>query len=432
MRFVHGAGSSFTFLLLGSMLSLQLQAQALEFENLEFSSVLNQELAVNSNSGDMQKLQTTYQPRLDFELSQTTSLTAIGRVRADTYSELGFRGGNDHVDVELREFYVDTEWAGVYWRLGKQQVVWGQADGLRVLDVINPIEYREFVLPEFEDSRIPLWTLNAEMPLDDDWMLQVLLIPDQSYDYIPDNGSAFSLTSSLLVPRMIDGVPVVIKETNTPRRVFKDADAGFRLSAFLGGWDVSFNYLHHYQDQPVLFSAFNESGVTLSPGYERTHLVGGSFSNVFGDFTFRSEVGYSSDRYFLTSLDPSSGGVAETGEISYVLGLDYQGWRDWFVSGQLFQSYLTAYHSGFIRDREETNLTFLLRRSFLNESLEAESLAIHNLNNDDGVIQLSVMYELSTNIRLTAGADVFYGNRLGLFGQFKENDRVSIGIEFAL
>ena len=57
-------------------------------------------------------------------------------------------------------------------------------------------------------------------------------------------------------------------------------------------------------------------------------------------------------------------------------------------------------------------------------------LMIQNLNRSDGVLQASLNYDWRTNIRLKIGADIFYGSSQGLFGQFDENDRVSMSIEF--
>jgi len=62
----------------------------------------------------------------------------------------------------LREAYIDTtndDWA---LRIGKQQVVWGTADGMKLLDAINPTDYSEMAQNQMEDSRIPVWMLNAE------------------------------------------------------------------------------------------------------------------------------------------------------------------------------------------------------------------------------------------------------------------------------
>ena len=65
----------------------------------------------------------------------------------------------------------------------------------------------------------------------------------------------------------------------------------------------------------------------------------------------------------------------------------------------------------------------------MNDSLRAGALLIHSLNQEDGVLQASLNYEWRSNIELKVGADIFYGNSNGIFGQFGHNDRVSIGID---
>jgi hypothetical protein len=74
----------------------------------------------------------------------------------------------------LREAYVDTEMDGWSIRAGKQQVVWGTADGMKLLDAINPTDYGEMAQNQMEDSRIPVWMLNAEITLEDGSEFQVV------------------------------------------------------------------------------------------------------------------------------------------------------------------------------------------------------------------------------------------------------------------
>jgi hypothetical protein len=62
----------------------------------------------------------------------------------------------------LREAYVDAEVNDWSIRAGKQQVVWGTADGMKLLDAINPTDYSEMAQNQMEDSRIPVWMVNAE------------------------------------------------------------------------------------------------------------------------------------------------------------------------------------------------------------------------------------------------------------------------------
>lgn len=409
---------------------------------IEISGMFKSEIAVSTETGDAQKAEFVLTPEVGVDLTQSTRLTVIGRLRSDIVDELEpsqpdqFNRSswskrhfiNDHVDLELREAYVDTEIGSSFLRLGKQQVVWGQADGLKVLDVLNPQSFREFILDDFEDSRIPLWMVNAEFPIGKT-MLQLLWIPDTTYDDIPEPGATFAFTSPLIVPEIPPGIPVAMEPLDRPDDFIQDSDLAAKLSVFVGGWDLSINYAYHYFDRPVIRRQITASGVTVHQNYERTHLVGGTLSNVFGDFTFRGEVGFSSDRYFLTNNVADADGIANSGELSYVVGLDYQGWRNWFVSTQLFQSIVTDHTRGLIRDDVDTTLTLLLRRDFLNDALQVETLVIQSLNQNDGVLQASMTYELRSNTRLHVGADFFYGKPEGLFGQFDKNDRISVGIE---
>jgi len=62
----------------------------------------------------------------------------------------------------LREAYVDSQVGDWSLRTGKQQVVWGTADGMKLLDMINPTDYGEMAQNQMEDSRIPVWMVNAE------------------------------------------------------------------------------------------------------------------------------------------------------------------------------------------------------------------------------------------------------------------------------
>jgi len=75
----------------------------------------------------------------------------------------------------LREAYIDTNLADWAVRAGKQQVVWGTADGMKLLDTINPTDYADMAQNQMEDSRIPVWMLNAEKIQDDGSSVQVIL-----------------------------------------------------------------------------------------------------------------------------------------------------------------------------------------------------------------------------------------------------------------
>ena len=420
-----------------------------EDQRVEFSALVETEWAYGTKQHSSQKLELLFEPEVNVALPNNRKLTAIGRLRADARDKLepddppqdevsGFSRrlliGNK-TDLELREFYLETEAGRAFLTLGKQQIVWGKADGLKVLDVVNPQDFREFILDDFDDSRIPLWAVNAEIPINDD-MLQLIWIPDRTYHALPEPDSLYAFTSPAIVPTAPPGVAVNVERGQRPDRFFADSDFGARYSTFRKGWDLTLNYLYHYYDTPVLFQSLSMTPqgplVTVTPRYERSHLFGGTFSNAFGDWVVRGEVGYSTDRFFLTNDPADSDGVIKTNELAYVLGLDWSGIEDTFLSFQLFQSRLADDPPGLVRDQADNTVTFLARRDFLNETVTAEVLWLHNLNEDDGLVRPKISYEWKSNIKVWLGADVFYGTETGLFGQFDQNDRLVLGMEWGI
>ncbi|MDZ7743894.1 MAG: DUF1302 family protein [Bacteroidota bacterium] len=57
------------------------------------------------------------------------------------------------LDLKLRELYVDFFFKRFDLRIGKQQVVWGKADGVFITDIVSPLDLREFLLPDFYEIR---------------------------------------------------------------------------------------------------------------------------------------------------------------------------------------------------------------------------------------------------------------------------------------
>jgi hypothetical protein len=400
------------------------------------------EPAAAFDAPSFQKLDLTLQPTVVAAFGDWR-LTGVARLRVDPAGELSVRTEGeaqraplsrpwwlgDHAELELRELYVDGRLGPATLRLGKQQVVWGQADGLRVLDVVNPMSYREFVLPAPEDRRIPLWTVNVEVPVGEG-SLQALWIADPTYDEVPLGDQPFAFTSPLLIPQVPPGVPVTVEPVQRPQGLRDGSDYGLRWQRPIGRVDLSANWLYHHYDVPVPFRHVDPAGVVVAPRYERTQLLGSAFSTVLGSTALRGEVGWSSRRWFLTDDRSDADGVYASGELAYVLGVDYTGLRDTLLSTQLFQSRLERAVAGSVRNRVESNLTLLLQRDFANDVVRLRLMALRSLDRGDGSVQMQFAWQLRSQVRATLGVDVFYGDRDGLYGQFDRASRALLGFEW--
>lgn len=411
----------------------------------ELSHVVTARLALETDAGQVRAWDLNWRPEARWRLDNGDRLTASARLRwqpesglrpnevsRDAYAGLSRpQGLGDVSEIELREFYYEHAMEGGYLTLGKQQVVWGKADGLKVLDVVDPQSFREFILEDFDQSRIPRWTVNAERSLGD-WTLQLLWMVDQTYHALPKADATFAFRSPRFVPQRRPGVAVRIEDAKRPDRLLADSDAGLRLSGFVDGWDLSLNYLYQYYNLPTLhqrLSLTSAPTLEITPRFHRTHVVGGAFSRAFGDWVLRGELGYFSDRFFLVADPLRHGEAARSAELSHVLGLDWSGLKDTFVSVQWFQSWLPQHDERFTRPAVDTNLTVLLRRSLRNETLRAELLWIAGMDAGDGLVRPKLSYDLNDHLEVWLGADLFYGDQRGVFGEFDDNDRVVIGLK---
>ena len=415
--------------------------------DVSFSGRLDVEWALGLRDGNSQKLEAVLRPEVDLALTSDWRVVAVGRLRADVFdrlepgqpgqaelSSLSRRGlVGDRAEAELRELRLEGQLGPAYLVLGKQQIVWGQADGLKVLDVVNPQSFREFILDEFEDSRIPLWAVNAEIPIGP-LVAQLLWIPDPTYHEIPEPGASFAFTAPRFLPPPVPGLLPVLADVERPRRIGADGDAGVKLSAMAGGFDLALHYLYHYDDRFVFEGERGLSPLgptlTFTPTYERTHLVGASASSAFGDFTVRTEIGLSTDRHLSTTDPRERDALVDGPELGWVLGLDWFGLRDTLVSFQLFQNAFLEDTPGLLQDRFESAVTLLVRREVWNERLRLEGIWIHGVDDGDGILRPRVTYQVASDGWVWLGLDVFYGSPDGPFGQYDRNDRLVMGMRW--
>src|SRR5713101_8513272 len=86
------------------------------------------------------------------------------RDRYRKFADKQLRGNVEFPENQFREFFLDTNFGEVgpgtlSMRLGRQQIVWGEADLFRSLDIINPlrVDQSSLVGERFDEYRTPLW-----------------------------------------------------------------------------------------------------------------------------------------------------------------------------------------------------------------------------------------------------------------------------------
>lgn len=72
-----------------------------------------------------------------------------------------------------------------------------------------------------------------------------------------------------------------------------------------------------------------------------------------------------------------------------------------------------------------------MQRSFANETVKLRALWLTSLNDHDDAVQAQLSWQVTSSFTLALSFEKFYGDREGVFGEFRDASRAGIGFEWA-
>lgn len=340
----------------------------------------------------------------------------------DTYP--GDVAHDQRASLTLRENYLDISANDWDFRLGKQNVVWGEMVGLFFADVVSARDMREFILPEFDAMRIPQWAARAEY-FKDDFHAELLWIPVASYDQIGKPGAEF-------YPYPYQPASIVYRNEDIPARTLANSNYGIRLSTLRGGWDISGFAYSSMDVSPTFYRDLTTlPGTTIYQArHDRINQFGGTLAKDFGSVVLKGETVYTSGRSFAVNNLTSADGLVRQNTLDWALGLDFSLPEDTRFNVQVFQRVFYDHDPDLVDDAQENGYSLLLNHKFT-DRLEAQATWISSLNRTDWLFRPRVTWNFQRNWRLAVGADIFKGPPLGLFGRYDGNDRVYSEVRYS-
>lgn len=320
----------------------------------------------------------------------------------------------------LHEAYLDFSAGSWEFRVGKQNIVWGEMVGLFFADVVSAKDLRGFLLPEFDLIRIPQWAARAEW-YGDDVHLEFVWLPAPEVDRIGFPGAEF-----YPAPWRYQGLGYDIEGARRPGRRLSNSGVGVRLSALVDGWDFS-AFAYRAPDTQEAFQRSLLAGppptVVYRPTYGMATRVGGTVAKDFDGIVAKAEVVYTDGRRFgLIGLDPGDGLVALR-TLDWVAGVDLTPADGWRVNAQVFQRAFLDHDARIGLRRQENGASLLVNRTLV-EGVEAEALGITSLDRRDWLLRTMLVWKRGANARVRVGADFFGGVPEGQFGRYGDRDRV--------
>lgn len=246
---------------------------------------------------------------------EDATLTVIGRGVYDSIYELrdsyddafsSADGKHGRYEATLREAFVDLVLPPFSLRLGKQQVVWGETDGFRALDVINPLDLSwHWARESWEDIRIPLWMVRGIYDIGkfawfEESFVETVWIPA---DFRPNKlstdprrpwaftGNGLSeVADGILIDDQLFDFDLTVRD-RTPGRKLAHGQGGARFKAIWGDIDFSLNYFYGFSGGTGV-RVRDDLSSTVGNTYNAVHDLVNPRSHVVG-FT----ANYSDERF---------------------------------------------------------------------------------------------------------------------------------------
>jgi hypothetical protein len=333
--------------------------------------------------------------------------------------------------LDWRELYVSTRVAGWNVAAGYQQVVWGRADNLRILDRVNPIDLREFVLPDLGEVRKPVPMLRVTRSVGE-WELEAVYLPffEPTSFAVNQSEFAFPLISADLLANAL------LLPEKRPARKVSNGEVGVQLSRSVGGIDLSLSGFATRSDNPVLrrqlvVDPLGRWALGLQPEYPRVLVLGSGLSAPVAPTTIlRAEVTYEPDAMHM--IDNDADGLERHPMTTAMLGVDYT-YRDWLITGQVSDRHISSWDPRFV-DSEHSPIVTLAAQGTTGRGKRESRVALSWLPQNSGgaLMQFRTVYKPTDHWGIAAYLDLFWGDRHGLFGQFSDRDRVKLEVTYRL
>jgi hypothetical protein len=340
---------------------------------------------------------------------------------------LDFRSNQDPT-IDLRQSYMDIYFESVDVRIGKQQIIWGKADGVFITDIISPKDLREYLLPDFEEIRMGVQAVKTVYNFGDN-TFEFVWLPTFTPTRLPEEDSIWYAAPDFPVTPVFDYSQKTVPENGKNSEVFA------RFTAMTSAVDFEIMMGYMWDDDPTIHQtrtidpATGQVTLSVIPEHHRLGLGGGSFSSSLGGLVLRGEMAYYTGKYF-TSEDPLLlDGVVEKNYVHYLLGTDYSLW-DIQLSLQLIQQRILDYDELIVNDEAQDTVTLLIRRDFLRETLHLELFSYFGINDEDSLVRPKISYDLADGFNILLGANIFTGIE-GNFGRYDDNDMLYTKIKYS-
>lgn len=372
----------------------------------------------------------------DFSIMQNTlnlNIEKSGDNISFKASPILYHYNADSIDFRLKELYLDLNFESFDIRVGKQQIVWGKADGVFITDIVSPLNLTEFLLPDFDEIRTGVIATKFDYYIGNN-TFELIWIPIFTPTEKPAASSMWFIQPDFPATPTFNYAKEMIEPTLENSEVF------VKYTAMTSLIDFEMMAAYTWDDNPAMYvdkefaidTATQTpylSGLLITPEHHRLYVGGGSFSTEIAGYILRGEAAYYNSKYFQTEDMTQPGGLIQKDYLHYLVGVDFN-LGGVVLSTQFIQQTILDYDNPILNVETENTMTFLVRYDMFRETLHLELFSYVGLTSEDALIRPKITYDFEDSFSIMLGSNIFVGDESGRFGQYRDNSMIYTKIKY--
>ena len=365
-------------------------------------------------------------PELDLDLDLSISKNWKALISGRAYYDFAYaiNGRDNYTKEVLEEYEKEAEFREVYLqgplldnldlKVGRQIVVWGKSDNIRVVDVLNPLDNREPGVLDIEYRLLPVTMTKLDYYFGN-WHLSGIVVNEIRYNKDPAYGSDFY------------PLPFPLPAEEEPSEGFGDFQFGLALKGIFSGWDISFfgaNFLDHLAHLEIAGPAGPAGPPSLKRVHSRLNMLGASANLPRGNWLFKGEAAYFNGLEFFNLPGKTKS------RFDLLLGVEYSGFTETTISLEVANRHLFDFDPIIENDpdnAEENDFQSVLRftREFRHDTIELTILAsVFGYRGENGAFErITLEYDLTDQWSVTGGVIFYQSGDKTMLRKIGENDR---------
>jgi hypothetical protein len=342
-----------------------------------------------------------------------------GRLEVKGFYDLAYDlKGRDEFTSQVLDDYVKELEIGEAWlqgsllpnldiKTGRQIVVWGKSDNIRVTDILNPLDNREPGLVDIRDLRLPVTMTKVDYYIGD-WNLAGIVIHENRFNKEPVFGNDFYMYH-LPAPHH-----------DKPNTAWRNQEFALAVNGIFSGWDISLYGARVFDDMAHL--ELTATGPVRR--HSRIGMAGLAANAAIGSWLFKGEAAW------LDGIEYSIP-VGEKSRLDLLVGAEYTGINETVLSLEIANRHILAYDDRLEEapvyvQENETQVVLRASKDFFHDTLTLTGLvSLFVLSDNDGAFErFTAEYELTQNLTLTSGLILYQSGDKAAFRDIGNNDRL--------